>query len=29
LALANRRKKIFLFLYPSAEIGRQGKLKFY
>jgi hypothetical protein len=28
LALANNKKKNF-FLYPSAETGRQGKLKFY
>jgi hypothetical protein len=28
LALANSNKKNFI-LYPSAEIGRQGKLKFY
>ena len=27
LALANNKKNFFL--YPSAETGRQGKLKFY
>ena len=29
LALANKIKKNFFYLYPSAETGRQGKLKFY